>query len=320
MVKIVFHTSQIDVRGTCTAIWDYAHYNEILLNNKSIILTKGDNQNNNDEIAVQKFKDRFDILYYTEGSIEEIEDLIKDYDIIYTIKYGKNDGHIYKNIKNVIHAVFDMSEPHGDVFAGVSETLARKFEKTLFVPHMIGLPPATDKNDNLRVNLGIPKEAIVFGRHGGQDTFNLQFAMEIIIKVVTNFENIYFIFVNTPVFVYHPRIIFFDKIITYVEKNRFISTCDAHLECGNLGHTFGLSMGEFSINNKPIIVYGGYTWNNAHKDILGDKAIYFNNEEDFYKILTTFNPEDYIHKDLNCYKEYTPEKVMQKFKEIFIDG
>jgi hypothetical protein len=33
-----------------------------------------------------------------------------------------------------------------------------------------------------------------------------------------------------------------------------------------------------------------------------------------------FNPNDYINKDMNCYKDYTPDKVMKKFKEVFIDS
>jgi hypothetical protein len=107
--------------------------------------------------------------------------------------------------------------------------------------------------------------------------------------------------------------------MTNEEKNQFINTCDAHLECGTLGHSFGISIGEFSVNNKPVIAYGGETWNNAHKDILGSKGIYFYDSIDFYNILTRFNPIEYKNQDLNCYKEYTPEKVMKKFKEVFID-
>ena len=35
-----------------------------------------------------------------------------------------------------VHCVFDLSEPHGDIYAAVSETLAKKYNKTVFVPHM----------------------------------------------------------------------------------------------------------------------------------------------------------------------------------------
>ena len=55
MVKILFHTEQLDVRGTCNAVYYYAHYNEVLLNNESAILTRLGNTQN-DSISVERFK------------------------------------------------------------------------------------------------------------------------------------------------------------------------------------------------------------------------------------------------------------------------
>ena len=315
MVRIIFHTIQLDVRGTCTAIWDYANYNETLLGNESVILSKKNNINN-DVIAVGKFEKRFKVLYYETN--KDIEDIIKDYDIIYNIKYGTNDGFLFKNIKNVIHSVFDMSEEHGEVFAGVSEALAKKFEKRLFVPHMIGLKPSLTK-EHLREKLNIPEKAIVFGRHGGADTFDIPFVKTTISKIVRDFPNMYFIFINTPKFDEHPQIIYLEKIIDNDDKNKFINTCDACIHAQTLGETFGLSLGEFSVNNKPIFTYGGYCWNNSHKLILKDKAIYYNNLKELYFKIVTFDKDEYKNIDLNCYKDYSPEIVMKKFKEVFID-
>ena len=319
MVKILFHTTQIDVRGTCNALYYYAHYNEKILNNESYILTRINNPKT-DTIAFVKFNNRFKIHFYDEHNKQEIQDIIdrNGYDILYDIKYGKNDGFLFKNIKNVVHYVFDATEPHGDVFAGVSETLANKFGKSLYVPHMIGLEPSKT-GDNLRTSLKIPENAIVFGRYGGMDTFNLEEVYRAIRKVVREFDNIYFVFINTPQFDNHNQVKFLDKIINDDDKNKFIQTCDAHLECSNLGHTFGLSIGEFSVNNKPIIAYNGYVWNRCHLDILGDKGIYFKTEDELYSILTTFDKKKYAQTDLNCYKEFSPDKVMKKFKEVFID-
>ena len=42
-----------------------------------------------------------------------------------------------------------------------------------------------------------------------------------------------------------------------------------------LGETFGLSIGEFSVNNKPIITYGGRVLNDNYKIILKNNAIYY---------------------------------------------
>jgi hypothetical protein len=317
-MKIAFHSPVLDVRGTCVSLYDYAHYNETLLNNKSIILTPISGVVNSDTIAIEKFHSRFQVYYYK--NMNEFEDVLSDCDILYTIKYGKNNGIIAKNIKTIVHCVFDMTEPHGDVYAGVSKALATKYKSTLFVPHMIGLEPSKTK-DNLRDQLNIPKDAIVFGRYGGQDTFNLQFARDVISQVVNRVDNIYFLLCNTPAFYNHPQIIYLDKIVNADDKNKFICTCDAHLECGTLGHSFGLSIGEFSINNKPIITYKSPSlWNTSHLEILKDVGVYYTTREEFYNILIKFDPENYKNKDNNCYKEYSPENVMKIFKQVFITG
>ena len=314
MIKIAFHTPQIDIRGTCDAIYNYAHYNETILHNKSVIIVPKNSANQ--LLAVSKFLRRFKILFYSD--ILHMEHLISDCDILYCIKYGTNDNIMSKNIKTVIHCVFDLSEPHGDVYAAVSDSLARKFQRTLFVPHMIGLSPSFTE-ENLRIHLGISENATVFGRHGGEDTFDLDFAKRAIIKVLQKYKNICFVFVNTPKFFKHPQLFFLDKIIDSDEKNKFISTCDAHIECGSLGHSFGISIGEFSVNNKPIIAYNGSVWNDAHINILGNKGIYYHDENSFYDILTTFNKEEWKLKDNNCYQNYSPKKVMEKFQRIFIE-
>ena len=316
MIKIAFHTPKICIRGTSVALYDYAYYNEILLGNRSVIIVPKSSLLDNDDLAFRKFSKRFQILFYEDK--EDMERLISDCDIFYCIKYGTYDGIKSDNIKTVVHCVFDQTEPHGDVYAAVSKTLANKFGKELFVPHMIGLAPS-ESGDNMRERLGIPEDAIVFGRHGGQDTFDLYFSRTVIKRIVREYPKIYFVFVNTPEFDHHPHIFFLPKIVDEKEKNRFISTCDAHLECNSLGHTFGLSMAEFSINNKPIIAYNGPVWNTAHFDILKDKALYYKDENEFYNILRTFNPKEWESKDNNCYREYSPEKVMKIFKEVFID-
>lgn len=320
MMKIAFHTPHLDVRGTCVSLYDYAHYHEILLGGKSVIIT--DKKGQHDEEALYKFAKRFEIRYYTDAS--QLDDLLSDCDIFYTIGYGKkteiNTALLArsKKIKMCVHCVFDLSEPHGDVYAAVSDTLAHKFGRTEFVPHMIGLMPSLT-GDNLRKKLGIPEDAVVFGRHGGKDTFDLDMAKSAIVHAVHDRPNLYFVFVNTPRFIDHPRVYHWDKIVDLDEKNRFIMTCDAHLECGSLGHTFGISMGEFSINNRPIIAYNGPVWNTAHFDILKKKGIYFKTEDELYNILMTFDPKHYQKLDNNCYREYSPEKVMQIFKNVFIN-
>lgn len=315
VLKIAFHQDTLCVRGTSVAMYDYALYNEELLHNQSIIIIPNSGIPKCDPLGLSKFQNRFRVLYYTD--LEAFLDKEK-IDILYCIKYGTNDGIYSRKVKTVIHCVFDMSQPHGDVYAGVSSSVARKYQKDLFVPHMISLKP--NNTHNLRDSLNIPKEAIVFGRYGGMDTFNLEFCYEVMARILYEKNNTYFLFINTPCFITHPKVFYLDKISSDQDKNKFIATCDAHLECGTLGHSFGLAIAEFSVNNKPIIAYKSPTlWNTAHLEILKDKALYFSNSQEFYNILNTFKPEDYNNLDLNCYKEYSPENVMGIFKKIFID-
>ena len=167
--------------------------------------------------------------------------------------------------------------------------------------------------------MNIPSSAIVFGRHGGLDTFDINWVKDVIKKLVNDFGNIYFIFVNTPTFYKHDKIIHINKIVDDSEKNRFIQSCDAMIHAQTLGETFGLSIGEFSVNNKPIITYKGPMLNDAHINILGDKAIYYDTPTNLYEAFTTFTPYLWENKDNNAYTDYNPESVMKKFKQVFLD-
>ena len=322
-MKIAFHDTHLGIRGTSVAMYDYANYNEILLKDQhglpnSSIIVVPENSSQNDSLGVERFKSRFQVFTYKD--LNDLENILEreKCDMLYCIKYGHNDNVFSRRIKTVIHCVFDMSQPHGDVYAGVSQAVAEKYNKTLFVPHMISL--GNEACGNLREQLGIPSNSIVFGRYGGMDTFDLPFCRRAIVDIVNSFENIYFLFSNTPEFYKHQQIKYVSKMVDEKEKLKFIQTCDAYIECGSMGHSFGLAIGEFSVVNKPIIAYKGIAqgngiWNDAHIKILKEDGIYFTNEIEFFHILTTFIP----YKARNCYTDYSPEKAMSIFEKVFIN-
>jgi hypothetical protein len=297
------------------AIYDYALYNETLLGNESIIISDAKHRSTTEIRALLKFTNRFRVFFHEDK--KDLENIFhnENCDILYVIKYGKRDE-LEIPVRTVIHCVFDLSDPHGNVYAAVSKTLAQKYGYPLYVPHMVGLTPSTT-GENMRKELGIPQSARVFGRYGGKDTFDIPFVIQSF-PVLLQQSDIYFLFANTPKFIDHPRVFFLDPFTDMGEKNRFIQTCDAHLECGTLGHTFGLAMAEFSVNNKPIIAFKGHVWNTAHYDILGDKALYFSTKEEFVTLLSQFDPRMYETRDNNCYKDFSPSKVMEIFDKVFI--
>jgi hypothetical protein len=318
MIKIAFNLSNIDVRGTATSGYDYAVALKDFYNIDSIIL--GNINSINDDIAIDKFRKRFKLYFYS--NFHEINDIVKyeNCNLIYSIKYGTKEYDYKFIVPEVIHCVFDMSQPHGHVYAGVSKYVANKYGYNLYVPHMISLKPSLYR-DNMRKILNIPEDSLVFGRYGGQDTFNIDFVKTSIINIVNKYKNIYFLFINTPTFYIHKQIYYLDKIIDNDIKNKFLCTLNAFIEAGTLGHSFGLACGEASVNNIPIILYESHNlWNRAHIDIIGDKGIYFKNENEFYDIITNFNPNLYKNIDLNTYKDYMPQKVIKIFKEVFIDN
>lgn len=315
-MKIAFHCNQLSIRGTEVAMYDYAHYNEKLLGNKSIVLAK------NPEIwkysspeAIEKFKKRFDVFFY--DHVNQIEKILDEnnIDIFYAQKAGMRDDVYSRKRKNIVHAVFQYEEPHGDVYAYISEWLSNLYgNRHPFVPYMVDLP---NHNEDLREELGIPKDAIVYGRHGGYETFDIDYAKVAVMKASRN-PNIYFLFMNTEKFTNNDY-----KNVIYLEANadlhykvKFINTCDAMIHARHKGESFGLAIAEFSIKNKPIITCRNAV-DKAHFDFLGSKGIYYSNMDELVKI---FREQKFIDNkiDWNCYGNFTPEKVMEKFKTVFL--
>ena len=58
---IGFLMEKFNIRGSGVALYDYAHYNETILNNKSIIFSPN---NSGDDIAFKKFYTRFPVILY----------------------------------------------------------------------------------------------------------------------------------------------------------------------------------------------------------------------------------------------------------------
>jgi hypothetical protein len=313
-MKIAFHSNHLSELGSEVAMFDYAYYNQIYLLNQSIIVTKRNVKNNNEKI-IEKFSKCFNILFY--DNFSEVEKLLDEnnVDVFYAIKSGEYDGIISKGRKTVIHAVFKAFQPHGKVYAYVSEWLAKQMNYGLnpWVPHMVDLPPCTD---DLRNKLNIPKDKIVFGRYGGYDTFDIPFVHNAVKTILSKRNDIYFLFANTKTFYEHPNIIYLDIISDMAEKVKFINTCDAMLHARTRGETFGLACGEFSIQNKPIFTYGLSPEKN-HLEVLKDKAIVYNSEQGLVNKINNFIPSP--DKNWDAYSQnFNPFAVMQKFKTVFL--
>jgi|TARA_Y100000992_G_scaffold299504_1_gene266405 glycosyltransferase involved in cell wall biosynthesis len=311
-MKIAFFADHLGERGTEVALFDYAYYNQKILNNKSIVIYKTNSVNNKN--IIKKFRENFEFLFHV-NNFSEVDPILTENNVshIYYIRSGQIDNRLSKVAINCSHGVF-ACQPHGDIYASISPSVSGYNKKTPVVPHMISLP----KHDrNMRNKLNIPEEAIVFGGYGGSCRFNIKFVHDVVYKIASSNKNIYFLFANfRPFCAPLPNIIHLPMITELDKKVEFINSCDAMIWARSDGETFGLAIAEFSTLNKPVIAMKcGYR---EHVNILGNKAFWYSNSESLTKIIENFDPSMEKHKDWNAYRDYTPEKVMKIFDDTFL--
>jgi hypothetical protein len=320
-MRIGFISNKLTLRGTEVNLYDYAHYNEKLLGNSSVIITRSYetamrcSPRDVHPEAYKKFSSRFDVMYYENP--HDIPEIVKccGIDVLFIEKAGSpSDGLVFDCCPTIIHSVFTLSEPHGTLYSAISHSL-NTLHKTNYpvLPYMINIH---DSTENMRAELGIPADATVFGSMSGADEFTIDYVRRVVENVVNDPTrgNIYFVFLNIDRFgPPSDRLKFLPGTADMLTKRRFINTCDGMLYGRAGGETFGLACGEFSVAGKPVIGRAG-EHGNSHEQILGDAMIKHTNYEECYDIVTNW---DAHKKDVsnNGYFEYTPPKVMKNFEK-----
>lgn len=330
MKTVLFFDPNLNERGTSVSVYDYAFYNEKILGNKSIIAS----YKTGELTSYNKFKETFSDVHLID-KFNDLENIKCDY--VYNQKFGFNDGNLVSTAKNLVHAVFPSYEPHGDVYAYISKWLALGLkegnikceftptpdpltikEDIHYVPYMVNLPNIQDNYKNF---LDIKKEEFVVGWFGGYNTFDdeLGIAKQTVIDVAKIRKDIKFLFMNQEAFCNEENIVFIEGTTDVDQKTAFINTCDIMLHARGRGETFGLAIAEFSLKNKPIITYINSRERN-HIMMLGEKGFYYHDYNSLYNILINIQKSDIEDREWNCYQEFTPENVMNKFNNIFLNA
>ena len=316
MLKIGFYLRELNFRGIANSIFIYAKNNQTILKNKSIIFYNSTALDNKPE-AIREFKKKFKTIKISSLSeLEKINKFLK-LDYIYFQRDGAKDK-IVDNSKNIIHAVFPQNpfQYHGSNYAFISKWLSKTCSnnKYPFAPLPVQL---LKNNQNLRNKLKIPKNAKVFGYHGGETSFDLIFVRDAIKKVVKQNKNIYFLFMNIRKFFNHKKVIFIKGTFNQTQKVKFINTCDAMLHARSLGESFGLSCAEFAIKNKPILTYG-YCRQRAHFEICKNNIIPYYSYYDLKIKIVNFNTNKKYNSN-NLKNELSEKKTIKIFKEILLN-
>ena len=309
-MKIAFYSPHLGLRGTEVTMYDFAHYNEEILQNESIIVYNESNPVNHPTVIEKfnmRFPDRvfalkgpdFNFAWQSEHTNPLLDDVMESQncDALYMQKLGFNDVNTArKNVGLKINKKDKTKTTKEKVLDWVS----------------VDLP---DIEGDFREILGIPESATVFGRSGGQDTWNIPWVSQVVHAMVEQREDIFFVFQNTPQFFMHSNIKYLPSTADMEFKVKFINTCDAMLHARSEGESFGLSCAEFSLRNKPVITWAGSSDRN-HIETLGEKGIYYTDPKELYNILSTFvkQPE----KDWNAYRHFNPQDIMKIFDEVFL--
>jgi hypothetical protein len=326
-MNIAFFVRHFTERGTEVAIYDYAKYNEEILNNKSYIICFNEATQRclnticfpSVRFSYDKFKSKFVIIEI--NNISDMKHVIEKYNLnfFHTLCSGGNDVYDFNNkqlwgkCKTIKHCVFDTTYPESDFYITISQMLNHKNNTSVpIIPHIVHLPLV---HETLRTELNIPETAIVLGRYGGTCEFNIPFVHDAIKQYLYENENVIFLFMNTDIFYTHPRIIYVDRNIDIEYKVKFINTCDAMIHGRLAGETFGLSIAEFSSKNKPIItcVCGDL----EHIKLLKDTAILYTSKETLITLFENIKTIIHSRNDWNMYSLYSPDYVMNLFKSIF---
>lgn len=312
-MKIGINPGQLDSRGMSTVSYDYACALRDILGHEPIIVTSRPKST----YPIEAFSQFHPCLYDDPTELPSIIEKEK-IDLLYMTKAGNRDTITPTNVKTAIHCVFDMREPHGTVYAGVSEWLAKFFNKELWVPHIINLPK-TDAT--LHDELSIPRDAFIVGRLGGYEQFDVKMAHAAVKTALEKRPDLWAIFLNTRPFIDHPHAKFIPFQADRMYKSKFINTCDAMLHARSDGETFGLAIGEFSSFNKPIITFDADYWwyMRAHIHALGDRAILYKNEAELTSYLLQIDKEYISGVDWDRYSiPYSPTNVINQFNEVFL--
>ena len=318
---IAFYVDEMNLRGVANSTYDYAYYNKKILKNTSVIFYNKKNFRNNNKVIL-KFKKKFKT--FPIKSFQEIDSYKEKLkiDFIYTQKSGEKDKWISEKIKTLVHFVYPqkLSEYHGHRYVCVSKWLSKKFSNNK-IPYLPYIVKNHETKINLKKNLKIKDNQIVFGCYGGDSSFDLKFTHDAIQEIVKKRKDIVFIFMNINKFCNNPQILFLKGTTDKAYKRKFINTCDAMIYGRSLGESFGLACGEFACLNKKIISYKY----NRHRSHIQSLPINMSNEysskKNLIKILNQFKKTQVIKykKKENQYLKLNPTFVMKKFKKVFLN-
>ncbi len=315
-MRIGFQSGTLNERGMSVALFDYARGVQNILGHEAVVFYS---EAKSSPAVVEKFGQFLQLVPLPPGADAGALSEPFQLDFCYYIREGRRTPMTIAAERSGVHAVFRHFDPHGDVYAYVSDWMSWWMTggQAPAVPHIVDLP---EVRDTMRGDLGLPEDAFVIGRYGGFDQFNLEFAQKAAAEALDRRSNLHFVFVNTEKFIDHPRALFLPPIVEPMEKARFIAACDAGLNAKKIGESFGLAIAEFLTFGKPVFSWaGGMDQNHVVMSPKGEWV--YRTRRDLLRLLTDYTPSlrdtELAREAVACYR---PQAVMKQFEEVFLSG
>lgn len=310
-MRIALHSSYFGYRGTEVALYDYGRHLGTRTGIETMILLPRSRTTRCPELA-QKFRATFAVREYQDW--READEILaqESVDALYCIKNGWDDGVVSRSLPTLVHAIFPEADFHGDAYVYVSAWLSRVMTGGAagWIPHMVDLP---EISGDLRGELGIPAGSVVFGRHGGGDSFDIPWVPAVIRTCLLRRPDIWFLFLGTqahPELARHPRVRFLPPTVDVTRKRNFLNTCDGMIHARKRGETFGLAVAEFAVLGKPVFTWAGSP-ERAHLEMLGEGNFLYRDGADLERLLLRFQPGSPAS---SAYREICrPEFVVEQF-------
>lgn len=354
-VRFALHANQFTERGDSVTLMSIATGLREELGIESIITFPDDARGNSPQRVSEARALGFQLLEYSSRRhLEEIvrkEKLTHNYVIsdgsLAGIRYSSEDPSRFRllDLRHLTQAVFRRYEPHGDVYAYISDWLygwsqskttqhlhsrlgerkthvLRPSERApliTWVPHIV--EPHQGDAKNFRKRHEVPLEARLIGRVGGFDQFSDRAAQKGLMLTLDDNPDTYALAVNTKFFGYHDRLIYCEAL-TREEIWDFYAACDVLLNGRKMGESFGFSIAEPLSLGKPVVGPGlirNVRMDQHHIKLLKAPALLYSNARDLKSILERELKQQTDPQALKKLVEsFSQPRVMKRFAEVFI--
>jgi hypothetical protein len=319
-MRVSFDGGRINERGVAVAMFDYAWHGRALLGIEPVILH--DVRVPPEPEHVKRFAGAFPTLPY--ASDEEMQRLIERerIDVAYFLKTRRHDSRTARACRTGVHEVFNFFNPHGDAYAYISQSVAEVMTGGRYpaVPLIVDPPPpnfAPQGRSNLRESLGVPADALVVGRHGAPDQFNIPFLPRAIEAALERRKDLWVLLLNTARFSDHERIVHLPTTPDRQGVVDFIAACDVGLNGRRVGENFGLALAEFLAQDRPVLVWEGGRDRN-HLALVDDPGFIYRTRADLTRKLCALERRDWGGRWRARVAPFAPPAIMRTFADVFL--